>query len=160
MLDALVITGGEPTLYGKDLITFCQSFKQLFPNKFLKVDTNGSHPELMAGIAEYADFCAMDFKAFDYKPFSSIELSTIQQALQKLKQFNDFEVRVTLFPEYVNFDTFKKMLNMVKFNGIKNITLQQYHPLEKNEKTYKKSEIDHWFQYLDIKNIDILYRGF
>ena len=159
MLDALVITGGEPTLYGQELTAFCKSFKERFPNKLLKIDTNGSHPKMIEELSMVADFCAMDFKAYDYSSFSKIGLSAIQQSLQKIKLFPDFEIRITLFPEYVHFEAFKKILNMVKFNKIKKITLQQYRPLEKNEKTYKKHEIEDWCQqFKDV--LTITYRGF
>ena len=160
MLDALVITGGEPTLYGQALIAFCHRFKQLFPNKLLKVDTNGSHPEMIQALSEIADFCAMDFKSDDYSSFSTIDLSTINRSLQQIIKFRDFEIRVTLFPEYVDQKSLKKILDMVKFNAIKKITLQQYRPLEKNEKTYSKEEIEGWFRAMQEKEIAVLYRGF
>jgi pyruvate formate lyase activating enzyme len=111
-------------------------------------------------LAEVADFCAMDFKSYDYSTFSTIDLSTIQQAFQKIKRFSDFEIRITLFPEYINFDSLKKMLNMVKFNGIKKITLQQYRPLEKSEKIYTKEEIVGWINQLQDIELSVLYRGF
>ncbi|MFW6262707.1 MAG: anaerobic ribonucleoside-triphosphate reductase activating protein [Thermotogota bacterium] len=159
MLDALVITGGEPTLYTHELTAFCRRFKKHFPQKYVKIDTNGSHPEMIKELSDVADFCAMDFKALDYSAFSSIDLRVIQQSLQEIKLFPDFEIRVTLFPEYINFDSLKKMLNMVKFNEIKKITLQQYRPLEKNEKIYEKKEIEAWVQKIDV-DLKITYRGF
>jgi pyruvate formate lyase activating enzyme len=135
-------------------------FKEKFPQKLLKIDTNGSKPEMTEKLAEVADFCAMDFKSYDYSTFSTIDLSTIQQAFQKIKRFSDFEIRITLFPEYINFDSLKKMLNMVKFNGIKKITLQQYRPLEKSEKIYTKEEIVGWINQLQDIELSVLYRGF
>lgn len=111
-------------------------------------------------LSKVADFCAMDFKSYDYSLFSTIDLKTIQQSFQKLKDFYDFEIRITLFPEYINFKSFKKMLNMVKFNGIKKITLQQYRPLEKNEKIYAKEEIEEWVNQLQDLGLIFLYRGF
>jgi len=160
LLDALVITGGEPTLYTHELTTFCRRFKERFPKILLKIDTNGSHPEMLKELADVADYCAMDFKSYDYQSFSQINLSTIEQSLQKLKLFSDFEVRMTLFPEYVTFDIFKKMINVVKFNGIRKITLQQYRPLDNNEKIYEKQVIEGWFNRLSEKQIEVLYRGF
>jgi len=160
MLDALVITGGEPTLYGQALIAFCQRFKHFFPSKLLKVDTNGSHPEMIQALSEIADFCAMDLKSDDYSSFSTIELTTINQSLHQINRFHDFEIRVTLFPDYVDQKALKNMLDMVKFNGINKITLQQYRPLEKNEKTYQKDEIDGWLRAIHIQEIEIQYRGF
>jgi len=160
LLDALVITGGEPTLYTHELTTFCRRFKERFPKILLKIDTNGSHPEMLKELADVSDYCAMDFKSYDYQSFSQINLSTIEQSLQKLKLFSDFEVRMTLFPEYVTFDIFKKMINVVKFNGIRKITLQQYRPLDNNEKIYEKQVIEGWFNRLSEKQIEVLYRGF
>jgi len=160
MLDALVITGGEPTLYGCELIDFCQTFKKKFPKKLLKIDTNGSNPDMIEKLSVIADFCAMDFKAYDYSHFSTLDLTTLQRSFEKLKLFSDFEIRITFFPEYVNYDAFKKMLNMVKFNRIKKITLQQYRPLEKNERIYEKQEIESWIQKINDNEIQFIYRGF
>jgi hypothetical protein len=49
---------------------------------------------------------------------------------------------------------------MVKFNGIKKITLQQYRPLGKSEKIYTKKEIEGWINQLQDIELSVLYRGF
>ncbi len=61
-LDALAITGGEPTLH-HDLSRFIGEVKRL--GYLVKLDTNGSHPEVLAGLfdAGLLDYVAMDVKA-------------------------------------------------------------------------------------------------
>lgn len=60
-LDAVVISGGEPTLQ-KDLISLCEKIKTMgYP---VKVDTNGSRPRVIRGLIErkLVDYIAMDIK--------------------------------------------------------------------------------------------------
>ncbi|MDD3921861.1 MAG: anaerobic ribonucleoside-triphosphate reductase activating protein [Eubacteriales bacterium] len=62
MLDAVVVTGGEPTLQS-DLIPFMQKVKAL--GYRLKLDTNGSNPGLVQTLLEtgLCDYFAVDYKA-------------------------------------------------------------------------------------------------
>ena len=61
LLDAVVITGGEP-LMNSDLPGFLSTIRKL--NLKIKIDTNGSFPELLQIIIEkkLADYIAMDIK--------------------------------------------------------------------------------------------------
>ncbi len=61
-LDAVVITGGEPTIH-PDLPDFMTKVKEL--EFLIKLDTNGSNPELLKKIIGdgLADYIAMDVKA-------------------------------------------------------------------------------------------------
>jgi len=61
-LDAVVITGGEPTIQ-KDLITFIKKIKNL--NFLIKLDTNGTNPQMLKMLLEQnlLDYIAMDIKA-------------------------------------------------------------------------------------------------
>jgi len=61
-LDAVVITGGEPTLQ-PDLIEFMQKIKNL--GFLIKLDTNGSNPDVIKEVIrlKLADYIAMDVKA-------------------------------------------------------------------------------------------------
>ena len=64
---AIVITGGEPTLYGKDLLLMCDYIKSTC-NKKIKVDTNGTNPDVIEILIKekLVDFIAMDIKmSFD-----------------------------------------------------------------------------------------------
>jgi pyruvate formate lyase activating enzyme len=60
-LDAVVISGGEPTLQ-QDLFSFCEEIKQL--GYAIKIDTNGSQPRILKLLmdASLVDYIAMDIK--------------------------------------------------------------------------------------------------
>lgn len=61
MIEAVTISGGEPTLQ-EDLGDFCAKVKEMgYP---VKLDTNGSRPEALAGLldAGLVDYVAMDIK--------------------------------------------------------------------------------------------------
>ena len=45
-LDHLVITGGEPLLYRKELEEFLQKFLDMFPDTIITIETNGTLPPL------------------------------------------------------------------------------------------------------------------
>ena len=61
-LEAVVITGGEPTLH-PDLINFIKKIKRM--GYLVKLDTNGTNPEMLIKLLEkkLIDYIAMDIKA-------------------------------------------------------------------------------------------------
>ena len=61
-LDAVVITGGEPTMQ-PELIPFILHLKAM--GYLIKLDTNGTHPDLLAQMLDrkLLDYIAMDIKA-------------------------------------------------------------------------------------------------
>ncbi len=62
VLDAVTITGGEPTMQ-PDLIPFIQHIRQL--GYRVKLDTNGTHPSMVRTLIaqQLIDYIAMDIKA-------------------------------------------------------------------------------------------------
>ena len=60
-LDAVVISGGEPTLHA-DLLEFCERIKVL--GFYVKLDTNGTNPAMLRELidAGLLDYVAMDIK--------------------------------------------------------------------------------------------------
>jgi len=63
ILDGVCITGGEPTLYGEELISFMRRIKSM--GYLIKLDTNGSDPDLLERILSQrlVDYVAMDVKS-------------------------------------------------------------------------------------------------
>ncbi|PIT85836.1 anaerobic ribonucleoside-triphosphate reductase activating protein [Candidatus Micrarchaeota archaeon CG10_big_fil_rev_8_21_14_0_10_59_7] len=59
LINAVVITGGEPTIQ-KDLPNFVRGLKER--NFFVKLDTNGSNPATLKALLPLLDFVAMDAK--------------------------------------------------------------------------------------------------
>jgi pyruvate formate lyase activating enzyme len=62
-LDGIVITGGEPTMHGDDLLRFMAEVKKR--GFLVKLDTNGTSPEVLRKALErhLVDYVAMDIKA-------------------------------------------------------------------------------------------------
>jgi len=97
-IDGVVITGGEPCLQ-KDLAAFIERIKSL--GLLVKLDTNGSHPEVLEELLSkgIVDYVAMDIKApldkyNEYAP--DIDVKKIQQSIELVKKFPDYEFRTTI----------------------------------------------------------------
>jgi len=60
VISGVCISGGEPTVYPSDLTLLIECFKRL--GLKVKVDTNGSHPEVVQAISPLVDYIAMDLK--------------------------------------------------------------------------------------------------
>lgn len=103
LIDAVVISGGEPTLYN-DIIPFCAKIKNL--GYLVKIDTNGSRPEMIRKILDsgVADYFAVDYKAPKYR-YAEIVNETIdpQLVLKTIEllasRHQAFEVRTTVIPQ-------------------------------------------------------------
>jgi pyruvate formate lyase activating enzyme len=70
MLDAVCITGGEPTIH-KDLPSFISRIKEL--GLKIKLDSNGTNPDMLKYLFEnkLVDFIAMDIKhILDFKAYN------------------------------------------------------------------------------------------
>lgn len=101
-LDAVVLSGGEVTLY-KDLEPLCREIKNL--GYLIKIDTNGRKPEVVKNLLDkkLIDYIAIDFKAnskMHLSPYGGIKgynnnLAAIKIALDS---GIPFEVRTTVHP--------------------------------------------------------------
>lgn len=103
LIDAVVLSGGEPTLYN-DIIAFCAKIKKL--GFLVKIDTNGSRPEAVKRLldAGVVDYFAVDYKAPIYKYPETINEDTDPRLVLKtinllLTAHSNFEVRTTVFPQ-------------------------------------------------------------
>lgn len=103
LIDAVVISGGEPTLQ-KDLIAYLEKIRKM--GYKLKLDTNGSNPEVIEKILDkgLVDYYAVDYKAPKgrYQEICG-EKADPEQVLVTinllLSQGADFEVRTTVIPQ-------------------------------------------------------------
>ena len=93
LLDGVVISGGEPTLYN-DLFKLCAGIKNM--GFRVKLDTNGSRPEMLTGLIkkDLVDYIAMDLKT--------------------LPENYDRYIRKG-FPEHVIYETIDLLLQSEKF---------------------------------------------
>jgi pyruvate formate lyase activating enzyme len=63
LIDMLIISGGEPTIYGDSLLELIKILRIKRGDLPIRVDTNGSLPKVMKIIADYIDGFALDVKA-------------------------------------------------------------------------------------------------
>ncbi len=129
ILEGLCITGGEPTLH-KDLITFIEKVKKL--NYKVKLDTNGSNPEMVKYLYEnnLIDYFAMDIK--NSKNFYGITAGIKDELLKKVEKTVDFflegnadyEFRTTVIKEYHTKESIKDLTSWIK--GAKKYVIQKF----------------------------------
>jgi pyruvate formate lyase activating enzyme len=106
LLDAVVISGGEPTLQ-RDLIPFAARVREM--GYAVKLDTNGYRPDVLRAALEPAqhvqavDYVAMDVKAplSKYSLAAGVQVDTacIEQSIELLLESGiPFEFRTTVVP--------------------------------------------------------------
>ncbi|MFH1473764.1 MAG: anaerobic ribonucleoside-triphosphate reductase activating protein [Candidatus Aenigmatarchaeota archaeon] len=141
-LDAVCITGGEPTL-NKDLPTFIRKIKEL--GFFVKLDTNGSNPEMLKELIEVGllDYIAMDIKAplekYDITTNVEVKKEDIEKSVNIIKKFPNYEFRTTVVPGLFNESDAKSIGEWL--NGSKRFYIQQFRGIKTLDKNYtgKKS---------------------
>lgn len=104
LLDALCISGGEPTIW-EDLPAFMKRVKKL--GFLIKLDTNGMNPSMLNEVVEgqLVDYVGMDIKAtcerYSEVVGAEIDISKVEQSVEiLLKEKVDYEFRTTVFPEF------------------------------------------------------------
>lgn len=108
LLDAVTITGGEPTMHN-DLIPFIQKIKDM---RFLvKLDTNGTNPDVIERVQQehLVDYIAMDIKApvvlYEKTTGRPVNGDTIRRSIKLLMngtipyEFRTTVVKTLLSPE-------------------------------------------------------------
>lgn len=101
-IDGIVLGGGEPTLE-PGLADFARKLKER--GLAVKLDTNGSNPEVLLELKREGiiDYVAMDVKAprelyETITGISGINLQNIEESLQIVSEFPDYEFRTTIAP--------------------------------------------------------------
>lgn len=124
-----VVSGGEPTLFPElpELIRFLRDF-----GFAVKLDTNGSNPELLKECLPLVDYVAMDLKTAldDYHNFVSwSNTDKIRRSFDLIKsEAKDYEFRTTVVEAY---HTDELMLQAAKeVEGAKRLILQAFVPKE------------------------------
>jgi pyruvate formate lyase activating enzyme len=145
-LDALCITGGEPSIYKDELFDFIKRVKEKFPYLKVKTDTNGSNPSYITEGKKYFDYVAMDFKSLDYSTFSNISMNTIFESLEALKEYENYEVRITVYPPYIKPKDFKEIAKILK--GMKSVFIQQYRPVN-DVRAYDTKVLEEFCSYFE-----------
>ena len=129
LVDAVVFTGGEPTLE-PDLKVKIKAVRDL--GFLIKLDTNGTNPEIVESLLDegLVDYVAMDIKNSPslYKETcgaSNIKLENIKKSIAIIMaKAPDYEFRTTLVKEFHERMDYASFLDLIK--GAKRIFLQKF----------------------------------
>ena len=140
IVDAVVITGGEPTLY-EDLCAFAKKIKD--KGFKVKLDTNGAKPDVLEDLFRNwaVDYVAMDVKTSIEKYSCVTTQKNIGEALTKslrllMLSTVPYELRTTCVPGIVDETDIRKIGEMVK--GTKKYCLQQFRPFQTYDESFQK----------------------
>jgi len=149
-LDAVTITGGEPTLQD-DLAPFIKKIKKM---KFaVKVDTNGSQPQVIKDLLDnkLLDFIAMDIKAPLEKYESVVKVpvnsDSIQESIKLILEAKiPHEFRTTIVESQLEEKDIQQIALLI--SGADRYVLQKFVPAKVLEKKFlrEKSYPDEKFQ--------------
>lgn len=127
-LDAVVITGGEPTLQ-YDLIEFIKKIRDL--GFLIKLDTNGSNPGMLKEIIDQklVNYVAMDIKApldkYESIAGTKTDIKKIKQSIELIKNSGiDYEFRTTVVKNMLSPKDLKQIGEEIK--GAKKYFLQKF----------------------------------
>lgn len=149
-LDAVTITGGEPTIQD-DLAPFIKKIKKM--GFAVKLDTNGSQPQVIKNILaeKLLDFIAMDIKAplEKYKDIvkTQVNKDSIKESIQLiLKAKIPHEFRTTVAASQLEEKDILLIGKMIA--GAKHYVLQKIVPVKTLDKKFlkEKSHPDEKFQ--------------
>jgi pyruvate formate lyase activating enzyme len=129
-LDAVILSGGEPTLQ-PDLLSFAGQIRER--GYLLKVDTNGSRPDVLKKLidAGLVDYFAMDIKGplEKYRSItkSDIQPETIKQSIQLIITSGvQYEFRTTVVKSLLNDGDLAGIVSLIKRSRI--FVLQAFVP--------------------------------
>ena len=149
-LDAVVVTGGEPTLQ-PDLLPFMGKIKDM--GFLIKLDSNGSNPGVLekALAGKLLDYIAMDIKApmakYSSVTDAKVALPNIQKSIKVIMHSGlPYEFRTTVLPSQLALEDFPVIGEMIK--GARLYVLQKFVPSKAlnsgfmNEATYSQEEFE------------------
>ena len=137
-VDAVTVTGGEPTLQ-PDLKQFLKKLKDA--GFYVKLDSNGTNPHILKEILDekLADYVAMDIKAslekYDDIVQMPVNKENIKKSVKLLMDFGSYEFRTTVYPS-LTADDFHKIGELIK--GANIYYIQQF----RNKETLAASDVE------------------
>jgi pyruvate formate lyase activating enzyme len=142
-LDAVTITGGEPTIQ-HDLMEFMWYVKKM--GYYIKMDTNGSQPAVIEKLMsrKLLDYIAMDVKGplakYRIVTGSNVHEDEIKQSMELImKSGLPYEFRTTVLKQMLQEDDILEIGKLIKNAGL--YILQQFIPartLDKEFQNYKE----------------------
>jgi len=133
-VDAVVITGGEPTNH-KELPKFLKKLKER--GFAVKLDTNGLNPSILEESMPHVDYVALDVKTSleKYAKLGAKDTRDFLRSIEILKNSKiEYEFRTTVVPGFVDAEDIQKIGELVK--GAKTFAFQQFIPGDTLDKTF------------------------
>ena len=134
LIDAVCISGGEPTLFD-DLPDFIRKIRAYHMR--VKLDTNGTNPEMLAYLLDenLLDYVAMDIKnapkKYDLTAGINVDFSKIQKSIELLKSSSiGYEFRTTVVKEFHEEEDIKAICRLI--DGAPAYYLQQFRDRDTN----------------------------
>ncbi len=157
ILDAVTITGGEPTIQ-TDLVPFIRKVKEM--GFLVKLDTNGTHPEVIELVQEekLVDYIAMDIKAPLGRYASSVARPVdevqIKKSIQLLIKGNiPYEFRTTVVKSLLAYDDLheigKTIKNAERYYLQKFVPTKPLNPAFVRKTTYTDTEFSEMQRFME-----------
>jgi len=148
-LDAVCITGGEPTLQ-PDLLEFMEKIKKL--GYLVKLDTNGTRPDVVKKALDrkIVDYIAMDIKNslknYEKTVNAKVDLDRIKMSVELIRSSKiDYDFRTTVVPGIHHEKDFDDIVKWI--GGSKKYFLQRFRDFKTLDKNIKEKTKN--------KNIDL-----
>lgn len=134
LIDAICISGGEPTLF-EDLPDFIREVRTYGVR--VKLDTNGTNPTMLRALLEenLLDYVAMDIKnapqKYDLTAGCRLDFSKIEESICLLKNSSiGYEFRTTVVAEFHEEEDIRAICNLI--DGAPAYYLQQFRDRDTN----------------------------
>lgn len=158
-LDAVSITGGEPTLHD-DLPDFLRKIKEM--GFLIKLDSNGTRPTMLKKIFEegLVDYHAMDIKG-SYNKYSKVsgapvDLMSIKKSIGLIMDMvPDYEFRTTIVKSQLAPEDFHGIGELIK--GAKRYFLQKFIPSKTLDESFMKETTYSDEEFNELQNIMLEY---
>jgi pyruvate formate lyase activating enzyme len=141
-LDAVSITGGEPTIQPR-LASFIRQIKKM--GFAVKMDTNGSHPQIIKNLLaeNLLDYIAMDVKAplAKYKEVVKAQVHTdlIQESINLILQAKiPYEFRTTIIESQLDEADVRQIAGLI--SGADHYALQKFVPTKTLDNKFLKEK--------------------
>lgn len=135
-VDAVVITGGEPTMH-KEIPRFIKKLKDR--GFAVKLDTNGFYPQVLEACLPYLDYVALDLKTSleKYSRLGAKDTAGLLKTIDILKEGKiEYEFRTTVVPSLVEVGDIARIGELAK--GAKTFAFQQFVPENAYDKAFRR----------------------
>lgn len=166
ILDAVVISGGEPTIQ-KDLKAFIIKIKNM--GFKVKLDTNGYNPNLLEELINdnLLDYVAMDIKAdlnnYERVACKKINVNNILRSISVLKESNiAYEFRTTVIKGIHDINTIENILNLIgndskyyiqNFEESADVLDKSLSGFSKEELTWMQEKISKGYELINVRGL-------